>query len=269
MDQPRALRELQAALQLRIDALYVPLPPQVRRIIRRHTSRGVLSLVGASLAYAEIRRLLESVDDRTAPLIAQGVAAVAVIAQQDEPDIDAAWGLAAGALAARYLYGVQQTLRGSRERSVDQVRRVLLRAAQTSRPEAVITLHLEQYVNPWYATRRDAGGALRRVDRTGARVSGPAVPGMAASPARGIMLTETSTAHGEWAIVKAQQTPGALVRWRLSPFHRDVDICDNHARRDNGWGPGIYVASTVPRYPTHPRCACILDVVIPRQEAAA
>ena len=268
MDQPRALRELQAALQLRIDALYKPLPPQIRRIIRRHTVNGVLTVLGASLAYAEIRRLLASVDDRTAPLIAQGVAAATVIAQQDEPDIDAAWALAAGALAARYLYGVQQTLRTSRARSVDQVRRVLLTAARSARPEAVITLHLEQYVNPWYATRRDGGGALRRVERTGARVSGPAVPGMAASPARGIMLTETSTAHGEMAISVAQRTPGALVRWRLSPFHRDIDVCSGHARRNNGFGAGLFWPTTVPRYPAHPRCLCVLQSVTLRQEAA-
>ena len=269
MDQARALRELQAALHLRIDAVYASLPPLVHRILRRHVTRDALTIAGAALAYAELQRLLVSVDERTAPLIAQGVAAAGVLPQQDEPDIELAWIIARGALTARYLFSIQQILATSRTRALSQVQRVIYQAVRTQRPVSVITIQLEQYVNPWYSTRRDETGALRRAERIGARLSGPAAPGMGSAPARGIMLTETSDAHGQMSVSVAQRTPGALIRWRLSPFHKDADECDAKAHRDSGFGPGIYWPTTVPTYPSHTRCACILDIVRPRPGVTA
>lgn len=262
MDRARALRELQAALHLRIDAAYAPLPGRVARAVSRRASGDVLTPVAAALLADDVARLLAQADAAAEPIIARGAAAAAVIAGQAEPDPERAWQVAAG-LAALYLLRVRRALADGRRRGVDQVRRVLTGAAARQRAVVDVTIHLEQYVNPWYAPRRDARDVRRRVTRTGARVSGPAVPGRASASARSTMQYETSAAFGEVAVAQAQRTPGALIRWRLSPFHRDSDQCDEKATRDTGNGPGVYHASHVPVYPSHRNCRCILSVVTP------
>lgn len=277
MDQATALRDLQAALHLRIDAAYASLPAAVRRVVAARAEGDALTPIAAVLLAIDIDRLLTSVDDRLAPLLAQGVAAAAILAEQAQPEPERAWQLAAAGIGAALLLRIRTALSDGNRRRMGQVRRVLSTAtlqpwtppATASRTLVDVTIHLEQYVNPWYATRRAPDGTLKRATRTGARVSWPAEPGMAAASARSTMLTETSAAHGEAAIVVAQRTPGALVRWRTSPWHRDPDVCTANARRDTGYGPGVYNPHHVPPYPEHRMCRCILTVIQPQSAAAA
>lgn len=265
MNQARALRELQAALHLRIDAAYAPLPSQIRRAVSHHAQRrqngpAALTFVAAALAEAQIRRLFDAADERAARTIAQGIAAAAVLAEQTAPDPESAWREAAGFAAALSLLRVRRALADGRQRAMAQVRRTLVDAARTGRDAELLALHLSEYADPRFATRRDALGVLRRAGRIGHRRSWPAVPGNAAAPARGLMLTEVSAAHGRAVVGRAQRTPGSLVEWNVSPWHAESDACDANAARDSGFGPGVYDPFSVPAYPAHRRCACVLTI---------
>lgn len=266
MNQAQALRTLQAGLQLRLDAIYGSLPPRVRRILAAHvTADGVLTPVGAALAIMELRRLLDLADERAAPIIAQGSAAAAILAEQANPDPARAWLLAAGFAAAAYLIGTRLKVRDGRDRTFSQVETVLTGAASSGADAGAVIVQLTQYVNPWYAPRRDASGGWRRAGR--GNPTDTANPGQAASAARATMLGETSKAHGGSAIVKAQRTPGALIRWELAPWHKGSDECDDKATFDSGYGPGIYAPSEVPEFPSHNYCACVLTIVDPADVA--
>jgi poly-gamma-glutamate capsule biosynthesis protein CapA/YwtB (metallophosphatase superfamily) len=50
------------------------------------------------------------------------------------------------------------------------------------------------------------------------------------------------------------------VQWTLSPSHNIVDICDDHAEADVGFGAGIYPLddAPVPIVDSHPNCKCRL-----------
>jgi hypothetical protein len=261
VNQAQALRALQAGLQLRLDAIYGSLPPRVRAVLAKHvTADGVLTPVGAALAIMELRRLLDLADERAAPIIAQGAAAAAILAEQADPNPHRAWLLAAGFAAAAYLIGTRLRLRDGRDRTFSQVETVLTGAASSGADAGGVIDWLARHVNPWYAPRRDAAGVLRRAGRGNATAT--ANPGQAASAARATMLTETSLAHGTATIGRAIATPGGLVRWNLAREHTDADECDDKSVEDVGYGPGLYPPHEVPVYPSHPRCQCWLEMVM-------
>lgn len=259
MDQARALRELQAALHLKIDAIYGPLSPRVETIIARHTVNGVLTPTSAELALLEIRQLFGLVDERAALLIARGAEAAALIAEATAPNPVTALARA----DSGDVLGMRRALTDGRTRAMGQVARVLRDAAATGRPAEEVATHLGQYSNPWYSTRRDPQGVIRRAARA-QRTSGPAVPGRVAVPSRHLMLSETINVHGQTSVAKARRTPGALVLWDLAPWHKDADDCDANANRDTGHGPGLYDPRDVPMRP-HIGCVC-LHIYLPPLE---
>jgi hypothetical protein len=266
MTPDRAVRELQAALHLRIDAVYDPTAAQVRSIVERWATRNaagelVLTTTDAIGALGEIEYLFALADARAEPIVARGIAASGHLAGQAKPDPVTAW-RAARTDADRFRWSVRRGLADARRRAMTQVGRVLIDAAATGRAADAVSLHLGQYADPWYAKRRDATGVLRRVTRTGARVSWPAVPGNASLPARHLMVSETITAHGHASTARALTTPGALVRWDLAPWHDDKDDCDRNAKRDVGFGPGLYPPQNVPPRP-HIGCVCLHIYVNP------
>ena len=54
---------------------------------------------------------------------------------------------------------------------------------------------------------------------------------------------------------------GANIKWNLHPRHPAVDICDEHAKRDDyGLGPGVYPPGKVPQFPPHPHCLCFFTL---------
>jgi hypothetical protein len=257
MNQGRALRELQAALHLRIDAIYAPLSPQVRAIIARHTHDGVLTVTDAELAIAELRRLFAIFDERAALVISRGLSAAEVLAASAAPNPATAW----KAADQGDLIPTRHTLADGRRRAMGQVERVLRNAAATGRPAEDVATHLGQYADPWYATRRDPAGVLRRASRA-QRLSGPALPGRVAVPARHLIMADIVDRHGQTSVNKAQRTPGALVLWDLAPWHDDADDCDENASRDTGHGPGLYDPRSVPRR-SHFGCVCLMIFLPP------
>jgi len=51
-----------------------------------------------------------------------------------------------------------------------------------------------------------------------------------------------------------------LVKYTLSPSHNIVDICDDHANKDSGYGKGVYLLdkAPIPVSDSHPNCKCEL-----------
>ncbi len=115
---------------------------------------------------------------------------------------------------------------------------------------------MERFLNPRYAPHRTIKGRIVRDDRTGVLTETPR-GGQGSYPARRLTRTEITRAHGQTAIQVAERI-GAKVRWALSGRHPKPDICDEHASRDNGYGPGVYDPKDVPMYPSHPQDLCNL-----------
>ena len=77
---------------------------------------------------------------------------------------------------------------------------------------------------------------------------------------RRLLVTEATRAYGQGLMATAL-TQAKRVRWVKATNHIGSDICDEHASKDNGFGPGVYNPSDVPVYPAHPYCKCRLEMV--------
>jgi Zeta toxin len=118
---------------------------------------------------------------------------------------------------------------------------------------------VEQYLNPAYAPLRTVDGRILRDGRVGVLTSKPR-GGVGSYPARRLMRTETTRAHGQSQMEVAKKFP-SLIRWETSGSHPGPDTCDVNADRDSGHGSGLYLPKDVPTYPEHPHCLCTLQVV--------
>lgn len=72
--------------------------------------------------------------------------------------------------------------------------------------------------------------------------------------------TEIAYAYGDAKTAEIQADEDATgIQWALSGAHYGYDICDFHASADlHGMGEGVYLKSTLPPYPAHPHCQCLL-----------
>lgn len=71
-----------------------------------------------------------------------------------------------------------------------------------------------------------------------------------------IISTETYDTMREGTALASVRSPVIyLAKWTLSLKHRIVDICDQYATTDVGYGPGWYPGDQYPAHP-HPMCAC-------------
>jgi hypothetical protein len=117
---------------------------------------------------------------------------------------------------------------------------------------------MEKYLNPAHAPLRTVDGRVIKDGRKGVLTSKPR-GGTGSYPARRLMRTETTRAHGQAQLILAEKFP-SVVRWALSPSHPEIDICDDYADRDEGYGRGRYLPRNAPRYPAHPHCLCTLRI---------
>jgi len=139
----------------------------------------------------------------------------------------------------------------------------LLREAIRTGEDALLTAKkLEQFLSPDFSPIRTVKGRLVRNQNRSIVTSSPARGGMGSFPARRLARTEISRVHGAATIYAAEHTPFAKgVKWTLSGRHPKADICNQHAERNSGLGPGVYALKDVPRYPEHPQDLCHLSVV--------
>lgn len=153
---------------------------------------------------------------------------------------------------------VYRSLGTDRQSVLHQADHMLWTGIATGMAAQEIARRVRQYFSPWFAVRRDATGALRRADRQGAITHWPGQAGMASQHVRLVMLYQTTWAHGR--VIRSIAARDRLdVRWNLSYQHQETDVCDGHARRDVGLGPGIYPFDDAPPVPQHPRCRCFLS----------
>jgi len=139
----------------------------------------------------------------------------------------------------------------------------LLRDAIRTGEDALLTAKkLEQFLSPDFSPIRTVKGRLVRNQNRSIVTSSPGRGGMGSFPARRLARTEISRVHGGATIYAAERTPFAKgVKWNLSGRHPKADICNQHAERNSGFGPGVYAPKDVPRYPEHPQDLCHLSVV--------
>lgn len=162
----------------------------------------------------------------------------------------------------------------SRQQTRDAIDATLRRSIADGQNALEVADALEAFLNPGLAPTRVVRGNIVRVlrdDRPAIvtntpgriRVAGQSTGygGLGSYPARRLARTEISRAHGRAERKAAEAVPGMGIRWRLSPSHPKIDICDKHASADIGFGRGVYFAHAVPIYPPHPHCLCSLSRV--------
>lgn len=125
-----------------------------------------------------------------------------------------------------------------------------------------VSKDIERFLNPRYAPTRNAKGRIIRDGRKGVYTRTPR-GGTGSYPARRLMRTEISRAHGEASKATATKL-GLAIRWRLSGSHPKPDQCDANAQGGSrgmpkAAPPGTYWPNEVPAYPNHPQDLCHLQ----------
>lgn len=246
------LAQAQVKGHLRIDAIYQDLADAVEaEVARRAVTAGDgaprLPLAARGAVLVAVGGLLDGARWALAQAITESRQdAIAAAEYEHEPlrqqiDTLQAW---------NETYRALETDRAS---VLGQTGAILARGIAANIAATVIARQVRQYFAPWFAARRDATGTLRRADRQGAIQHWPGQAGMASQHVRLVMLYQTTWAHGR--VIRSIAARDRLdVRWNLSYQHQETDICDQHARRDVGLGPGIYPFDDAPPVPQHPRC---------------
>ena len=115
---------------------------------------------------------------------------------------------------------------------------------------------LEEYVRNGAGTI--VAGYPNMVERLGGNI-----PMNLSYEALRLARTEMAAAFGESAKESATLNPGNKgIRWSVSNAGVACDVCKDNASHNEGRGPGVYSAETLPEYPAHPNCLCNLSEVV-------
>jgi hypothetical protein len=250
-----------AAVQLdghvAVDKLYAPLAADLEQLVLRHATRGPdgvlrLSLQARAAILRELDMRLNGIRSDLFGVVRETMKAAVSAAQLDvEP-------LPAGETATLASSGqAWLALATDRPSVMGQTAALLLHGVVGQLPASEVAKRVKQYFSPFFAPRRDAGGAILR-DRQGAVRSWPGRAGMASQHVRLVMLSETTAAHGR-TMRRLARRDGDLIRYTLSIRHLERDDCDANAKRDVGFGPGLYLPDSAPAVPAHPRCRCYYE----------
>jgi hypothetical protein len=174
-------------------------------------------------------------------------------------------------------YRLSDRLWFARQDIRNQVDDVIRTAIREGTDALVVARVLESYLLPENRPLRSPAGRLIRNQAASVVTAFPDARNLLASktpskgsyPARRLMRTEITRAHGQAAIWAAERNPlNRGVKWALSGAHPKTDICDQHAHADrHNLGPGIYPPRSVPRYPSHPHDLCVLSPYSERDPA--
>ena len=256
-----------------IDRAYGPLSIAIAAVVMRYATPdkyGILRLTvpARALILNEVGRLLDETRGKLLPVILASVQAARDAAQEGVEPIPLPFGEGLDEIST-----VSQALTTDRQSVLDQTGALLAVGIAAKMAASQIARNVRQYYSPWFSQYRDASGKVLhatvnisvqgkvvRTERLGAVQHWPGKAGMASQHPRTVMLTETTRAHGETMIQRAEREGLGLV-WNLSSAHAKTDVCDGKAKADTGYGRGVYRPSEVPEIPTHPRCRCFLSVV--------
>ena len=136
---------------------------------------------------------------------------------------------------------------------------MIVESLRTGEDAIKTSKRIERFLNPRYAPIRDARGRIIRDKRKGVYTGTPR-DGMGSFPARRLMRTEVTRAHGK-ATIEAAKKLGNAIRWSLSGSHPKADKCDENAQGSSRGinVPGVYRIADVPAYPNHPQDLCHLQ----------
>jgi len=260
VSQASRLAEVQVQGQRRIDAIYAPLALAIADAVMRWSVpdvRGIprLSLFARFLILSEIGRLLDAVRIPLTLAILDTTRRAENVAQIQTTPIGR--DTAANNTARGVIYRALGTDRTS---VIGQTGALLARGVAAGAAARTITRTIQQYFSPWFSGYRDKTGALLHTDRVGAITSWPGRAGMASQHARTILLTEATRAHSN-TILRLATRDGVGVRYHVSTAHAKSDVCSDNARRDNGYGRGIYRSGDAPKIPIHVNCRCSYSTV--------
>ncbi len=249
----RRLAEVQLDGHRQVDKLYGPLSLAIAEVVVRYATpdqHGILrlSLPARALILAEVGRLLDETRGKLLPVVLASVQAARDAAQEGVEPVPVPLTEQMDEMLL-----VSRALRTDRETVLGQTDKLLLVGIAAKMAATQVANRVRQYFSPFFATYRDVNGKVLHKDRMGAVQHWPGRAGMASAHSRTVLLTETTRAHS-LTMLRLAERDGLLIRYTLSPKHRDADACSDNARRDNGWGPGIYRADDAPRVPVHPRC---------------
>lgn len=75
--------------------------------------------------------------------------------------------------------------------------------------------------------------------------------------------SEMAAAFGKGVTQSAKLNPSNKgIQWSLSNAGVACHICRERAEHDEGLGAGVYLLETLPDYPAHPNCLCVLSEVV-------
>lgn len=269
----RRLAQTQLDGMRAIDREFAPLSIAIAAVVMRYATpdqHGILRLTlpARSLILNEVGRLLDETRGKLLPVVLASVQAARDAAQEGVEPVPVP-------LTEQMdeMLTVTRALRTDRQSVLDQTGALLLVGIAGRMAASVVASRVRQYFSPWFSQYRDASGQMLhvnvninvkgtvvRTERLGAVQHWPGKAGMASQHPRTVMLTETTRAHGETMIQRAERE-GLGLLWNLSSAHAKTDICDGKAKADTGYGRGVYRPSEVPEIPTHPRCRCFLSVL--------
>ena len=248
-----------AAVQLdgmkAIDREFGPLSIAIAAVVMRHATpdpHGILRLTLPARApiLAEVGRLLDETRGNLLPVILASVQAARDAAQEGVEPVPVPI-----TEQMDEMLTVSRALGTDRETVLGQTSALLLAGIAGKMAASVVASRVRQYFSPWFSQYRDVNGTVLHVDRVGAIAQWPGRSGMASAHSRTVMLTETTRAHS-LTMLRLAARDDLLIRYTLSPKHREADTCSDNARRDSGWGAGIYRADDAPRVPVHVKCRC-------------
>ena len=251
----RRLGEVQYQGHVAIDRAYGPLSIAIAAVVMRYATPdkyGILRLTVPARApiLAEVGRLLDETRGKLLPVILASVQAARDAAKADTEPIPLPFGEGLDEIST-----VSQALTTDRQSVLDQTAALLLVGIAGKMAATQVAKRVKDYYSPWFSQYRDVNGKVLHKDRMGAVQHWPGRAGMASAHSRTVMLTETTRAHGK-AVLRIAERDGLLLKWNLSPKHREADACSTNAKRDNGYGPGVFPAQDFPAIPQHVRCRC-------------
>lgn len=172
-------------------------------------------------------------------------------------------------------YRLSDRLWNARQDTRDAIDEIIRRAIADGSDALQVAKTLEAYLLPEARPLRDlaTGRLIRNQPKQivtafpdARKVLAGRSPSKGSYPARRLMRTEISRAHGQAVMWAGERNPLSRgTGWSLSAAHPKRDQCDINATQDlYGLGPGVYPHRSLPRYPDHPHDLCFLSSVSER-----